>query len=177
MKHRGRIQAQGENLEEKFMVTHLYKDFLQNKQVYIQTIEYWKTIVYTLLSTEGIEFEDYLTIKKKDGSLYSDGNPIFHFKVKNSNRAIRIIQEEPETEKLEFTAWLNKLEITNGEQIDEVVIGLALSNESVLFAIEVINAWILNQFPIEKMERFLHKLTSLKKRIFLDNRIIEKEIA
>jgi hypothetical protein len=78
------------------MVTHLYKSFLSNEKDYIQNIEFWKSMIYTLLSAEKITFKKYLTTTKPDGTLYMDGNPIYNFKIENSNRAVRIIQEVPE---------------------------------------------------------------------------------
>ena len=148
------------------MVTHLYKTFLVNDEVYKKNIDFWKTIVYTLLSVENITFQNYLSTTKKDGSTFIDGNPIYNFKVNSSNRAVRIIQEEIETNKLEFSAWLSTLQLANGDMIDELVISMELSNESVLLTIELINAWIINKFSKQKMEKYIDKLFILKETIF-----------
>lgn len=148
------------------MVTHLFKNFLDSEQEYEQNIDFWKTIVYTLLSVENMTFQDYVATKKEDGNLYMDGNPIFNFKIDNSNRAVRIIQEEIETDKIEFSAWINRLSLTDDSEVDELVISMELSNESVLLTIELINAWIINNFPRTKMEKFIKKLFALKETIF-----------
>ena len=149
------------------MVTHLYKDFLENEKVYLANIDYWKSVIYTLLSVENLSFEEYVATTKKDGSLYMDGNPIFNFRINKSKRAVRIIQEEIETDKVEYSAWLNSLELTDGSSVDELVISLELSNESVLLAVELINAWIINKFSKPKMEKFIEKLFKLKETIFM----------
>jgi hypothetical protein len=148
------------------MVTHLYKKILRNERVYKQNIDFWKTIIYTLLSVENITFQNYLSATKQDGSLYTDGNPIYNFKVDNSNRAVRIIQEEIETDKVEFSAWLNTLKLTDNSTVNELVISLELSNESVIFAIELINAWIINSFSKQRMEKYIDKLFTLNETIF-----------
>ena len=148
------------------MVTHLYKDFLENEKVYLTNIDYWKSVIYTLLSVENLSFEEYVATTKKDGSLYMDGNPIFNFRIDKSKRAVRIIQEEIETNHVEYSAWLNSLELTDGDKVDELVISLELSNESVLLAVELINAWIINKFSKPKMEKFIEKLFKLKETIF-----------
>jgi len=158
------------------MVTHLFKNFLESEQIYKQNIDFWKTIVYTLLSVDDITFQDYLTTQKQDGSLYMDGNPIFNFKINNSNRAVRIIQEEIETDKIEFSAWLNQLSLTDDSVVEELVISLELSNESVLLTIELINAWIINDFPKAKMEKFIKKLFALKETIFSPDMIEPEKI-
>ena len=160
------------------MVTHLYKNFLENEQVYKQNIDFWKTIIYTLLSVENLTFQNYVSTTKKDGSLYADGNPIYNFKIDNSNRAVRIIQEEVETNKVEFSAWTDTLQLTDNSTVDELVISLELSNESVLLSIELINAWIINKFSKQKMDKFIDKLFILKETIFqADTTKQEKEYA
>jgi len=148
------------------MVTHLFKKFLENEQVYKKNIDFWKTIVYTLLSVEKLTFNEYVSTTRKDGSLYMEGNPIFNFKIDNSNRAVRIIQEEVESSNIEFSAWLDTLELQDNTKIDELVISMELSNESVLLAIELINAWIINDFSKQKMDKFIDKLFTLKNTIF-----------
>ncbi|RLD57326.1 MAG: hypothetical protein DRJ05_09895 [Bacteroidetes bacterium] len=158
------------------MVTHLYKNFLENDKVYKQNIDFWKTIVYTLLSIENITFQNYISPTKKDGSLFKDGNPIYNFKVNNSNRAVRIIQEEIETNKLEFSAWLSTLQLANDDIVDELVISMELSNESVLLTIELINAWIINNFPEQKMEKYIDKLFLLKETIFNATTLTQDEV-
>ena len=147
------------------MVTHLFTRFLENETEYQKGVDFWKTIVYTLLSVENLTFSDYLTTTKKDGSIYKDGNPIFNFRIDNSNRAVRIIQEEIETNDVEFSAWLDTLELEN-DRVNELVISLELSQESALLAVELINAWIINNFSKQKMEKYIDKLFMLKETIF-----------
>jgi len=150
------------------MVTHLFTKFLIEPEVYKSNIDFWKTIIYTLLSVENLTFKSYLTTEKSDGTIYTDGNPICNFKLDNSNRAVRIIQEEIESNDVEFSAWINTIEIEN-EKFEELVISLELSNESVLIAIELINAWIVNSFSKQKMEKYIDKLFTLKETIFNSN--------
>ncbi len=154
------------------MVTHLYKDFLNNEKEYLKNVNLWKTVIYTLLSVENLTFTNYLQTIKKDGSLYMDGNPIFDFRIKDLNRAVRIIQEEIETDEVEFSAWLNKIEVGD-ETVEELVISLELSQESLLLAIELVNAWIINIFSNEKMNKFIDKLFTLKNLVF--NKELKKE--
>lgn len=151
------------------MVTHLYRNFLNEENIYLQNVDLWKTVVYTLLSVENLTFSNYLQTTKKDGSIYMDGNPIFNFRINNTNRAVRIIQEEIETNDVEFSAWLDKLEQEEGT-IEELVISLELSQESLLLAIELINAWIINNFSDEKMNKFIDKLFILKDIVFNKDR-------
>ena len=147
------------------MVTHLYTGFLESEKVYKENIDFWKTIIHTLLSVEHIAFDSYLTTTKPDGSLYLDGNPIYHFKVRNSTKAVRIIQEEIEKDSIEFSAWLDTLELEDSDSIHELVISLELSQESCLLAVELINAWIISDLPAPKMEKYIDKIFALKNTI------------
>lgn len=158
------------------MVTHLYKNFITDEIEYLKNIDLWKTVIYTLLSVENLTFTNYLQTTKKDGSLYMDGNPIFSFKIINSNKAVRIIQEEIETDNVEFSAWLDSIEVEENK-IDELVISLELSQESLLLAIELINAWVINDFSKEKMNRFIDKLFTLKDLVFNNQIEVKKEFA
>jgi len=148
------------------MVTHLYKNFLTSEKTYKQNIDFWKSMIYTLLSVEKITFKEYLTTTKPDGSLYMDGNPIYNFKIDNSNRAIRIIQEAPECNNIEFSAWINLTELSDNTKIEELVISLELSQETALMSIELINAWIVNNFSKQKMEKLINKLFTIKENLF-----------
>ncbi len=154
------------------MVTHLFRNFLNNKDVYYQNIDFWKSMVYTLLSSENIEFERYLTETKPDGTLYMDGNPIYNFKVKNSTRAVRIIQEQPESESVEFAAWLNSFELSDQTIVDELVISMELSHETAIMTIDLINTWIVNKFSEQNVEKYIRKLHTINTKIFLDDKAL-----
>lgn len=150
------------------MVTHLFNKFLIDTEIYKRNVDFWKTIIYTLLSVDNLTFKTYLTTEKADGTIYTDGNPICNFKMDNSNRAVRIIQEEIESNEVEFSAWMNTLKIDN-EEVEELVISMELSNESVLLTIELINAWIVSNLSKPKMEKYIDKLFALKETIFKAN--------
>ena len=160
------------------MVTHLLQNFLESEEEYKKSIDFWKTIVFTLLSVENLTFSNYLTTTNKDGLLYMDGNPVFNFRLDHSNRAVRIIQEKIETDDVEFSAWIDTLELEK-ETVEELVISLELSHESALLAIELINSWIVNQISKQKMETYIDKLILLKDTIFLAGNVehVRKEIA
>lgn len=153
------------------MATHLYTQFLNNKEEYFRNVDFWKSMIYTLLSVEKISFSEYLTSTKTDGSLYLDGNPIFNFRVNNSNRAVRIIQEPIESKGIEFSAWLNTIEYTEESKLEELVISMELSNETALMAMELINAWIINKFSKPKMIRFIDKLFAIKDNLMMGEHI------
>ena len=140
---------------------YLYKDFLENASVYDRATDFWKSVVNTLLSAENQSYHDYLTVTRKDGSLYRDGNPIFHFQIEGTERAVRIIQEEAETDGVEIAAWLDKID-SNGATIHELIISLELTRESAFIATDLINAWAVNQLTKDKMERYINKALAIR---------------
>ncbi len=75
-------------------------------------------------------------------------------------------QNKPPTKNDGFSAWTDTFQLTDNSTVDELVISLELSNESVLLSIELINAWIINNFSKQKMEKFIDKLFVLKETIF-----------
>ncbi len=158
------------------MATHLYKDFLEKKEVYKKNVNYWQQIIDNLLLSENLGYSEYLSTNDGFGNEFYDGNPIFHFRIHQSPRAVRIIQEEIERSGVEFSAWLNRLELEN-ETLDELVLSLELSHESALLAIELINAWVINNFSPQKMEKYIDKLFSLKELVFKVDATLQKQIA
>ncbi|MBK7410270.1 MAG: hypothetical protein IPJ40_20765 [Saprospirales bacterium] len=57
-------------------------------------------------------------------------------------KALRIVQEEPESKTVEFGYWTEKTEFDPGLEVEELVISLEVSRESQLLAIEVIKEWL-----------------------------------
>lgn len=130
------------------MVQHLFKDFLKNKRIYAENVGYWQAIVSELLAPTQIKAEAYLQTTFANGEPFLDGNPIFHFVVKKLNKAVRIVQEVAESDKLEITAWINNTELDEME-INELVIVLQLSEESKTLALDLIRTWILNDETVK----------------------------
>ena len=133
-------------------MTHLFRNFLSDKQIFIQNTEFWKKNISSLLQEKNIKFQKYL---RND----IDGNPIFNFKVENLNKAVRIIQLEIESKSPVIHAYLDDvMQISDEEIIKELVIFLELSSESLIFANKLIENWIINDFSIEKMNIFIDEL-------------------
>nr|MCU0391049.1 hypothetical protein [Thermoflexibacter sp.] len=127
---------------------HLFKDFLKNKEIYLENTIYWQTIIDKILLPHQIETEIWLETSFANGEPFLDGNPIFHFIVKKQKKAVRIIQEEIENNKVAITAWINNTEFDEIE-INELVISLQLSEESKKIALDLIKTWIVNDETVK----------------------------
>jgi len=145
------------------MNIHLYKNFLENAEIYKKNVKYWDNIIKNLLIPEKFDFTEYVSTNDGYGNDFCDGNPIYNFKIDRLNKGVRIIQEEPETNnKILFSAWINELEIETNEKIDELVISLELTQETTFLAIDLINAWILRDLTKHRMKNYIKTVAGLR---------------
>jgi len=142
------------------MIQYLYKDFLEKKEVYILNVAYWERIFNKILKSYEILFKSWLNTTFVDGTQFFDGNPIFHALFENQQKGIRIIQEEPKSDHLEISAWIEETENQEGSTIQELVIVLELSKESELIVKELIKAWVIENLNLEAMQLLIARKIS-----------------
>lgn len=147
------------------MNTYIFKDFLSNKEIYKKNIALWESIINGLLNPENYDFDEYIATSDGFGNEFYDGNPIYNFKVDKLNKGVRIIQEEPEESSIQLSAWIEETELANGGIIDELVINIELTKETIFLTIDLINAWILNDLTNFRMKRYLKTISSLKTQV------------
>jgi hypothetical protein len=119
----------------------LYKNFLSDRAEYQTSVQFWASFFDELLSSYGYTHEPYLNTTAVDGTPLRDGNPIFHAYIPAIDRAVRIIQEEPE-EPVDFAAWANATEWPDGRPLHELVISLVLTAETQALAAQAIRDWL-----------------------------------
>jgi hypothetical protein len=141
------IRAMGEAI--------LYPNFLEDKRVYNLVRAFWKRFFDELAEKSNLTYIPYIN-QEQNGELEYDGNPIFSAYVPSLGRAVRIIQVAPEEDELEITAWLDTLELNEGQKlVDELVIDLILSPSAKDMATDWLTKWFVENFPIQKMEKVL----------------------
>lgn len=128
----------------------LYKNFLEKKTIYNQNESYWKRYVRNALDPKVIEHEFWLKNEYANGTKIYDGNPIYSAKLQN-RKAIRIIQEEPESDTLQIAAWVKETEDEHENKIEELVISLELTRVTRKLALELIKEWASKKISMEKM--------------------------
>lgn len=85
----------------------------QHRGRYDQAVSYWQELFRDLLAETNLTYTSYLNTITVDGTSLRDGNPIFDAYFPGLQKAIRIIQEEPDAEnEPEIGAWLQETEIT-----------------------------------------------------------------
>ncbi|GEM_PF-813583 len=142
------------------MVHHLFKDFLENQEVYILNENYWKDQFDNLLLQNGTSLvcREWLKTTFSNGVKFFDGNPIFNVLCPSLNKAVRIIQEEPTSNHLVISAWLDEFPTADDQEtVKELVIVLELSEESRDLAKGLIKAWLVENAGSEEMQTLIDK--------------------
>lgn len=121
----------------------LYKNFLKEKNVYRPNIAYWHKQIKRMLEVSSLAYknEKYLADRFSNGDLFFDGNPIFNMVFEGSNKALRIIQENPEEFEEYYTSFKADI-IINDVSYEELVIVLTLSKGRREKALLEIQEWI-----------------------------------
>ena len=147
---------------------YLYKNFKQDKRIYNLNQGYWKRkfkfLIKEKFSQDNILFKN---IDDRGNKVY-DANPIFSFINYNKTKAIRIIQDDAtsinfnsiEIENYLISAWIDNIVLydnnfsNNKRVVNELVIALFLTKETVDKAIKLIAKWLredLNNDEINKI--------------------------
>lgn len=138
------------------MVHHLYSNFLQDKKIYNLAQAYWGRLFSKIAQQYDLRLVPYLNDQSGNGQKEYDGNPIFNALEPSLNRAVRIIQIEPEGEQLDISAWLDTIELfESAPPVQELVIDTVLSKESYAIARKFIGAWLGKQMNQTEMEQLM----------------------
>lgn len=134
----------------------LFENFLTDKRVYHLNQNFWKNSVRNALNKKKVKSENWLKNEYANGQKIYDGNPIYSMLL-NSQRAVRIIQEEPECKSPEISAWVKTIEDDQQNITQELVIVLELSNKTKQVALDFINNWADNNTKPSEMEELISR--------------------
>lgn len=137
-------------------IQHLFKNFLEDKQVYQNNVVYWKNILGNIIKDISENY-DWLEPQFINGESFFDGNPMVSFICHSPKKAVRIIQENPESDSIEIGAWVDIFYLSEDELIKELVISLELSSESEKLAKNLIKKWIIEDLNDLQMCEFINK--------------------
>lgn len=138
----------------------LFPIFLEDEAEYDQVVNFWKEVFASMLTGTTLEYKPYLNATTVDGISLRDGNPIFDAFFPRLNKAVRIIQEEPDTDSdLQIGVWLDETEIKNpSEPVQELVISLVLTDTSLLLAKQLIGKYILEDSDRQSMKVLIDEI-------------------
>lgn len=116
----------------------MYANFLEDKRIYRLAKAHWKRLFDRLVREYSLTCSSYIN----EADDY-DGNPIFSVFVPEKNRAIRIIQANPEEVGAEIAikAWLDAAAMPD-RKTTELVIALVLTPTSASLGEKLIREWI-----------------------------------
>lgn len=138
------------------MAKLLFPDFLDHSESYDAAEALWKARFDALATKYQFAYAPYINVFSRNGNKLRDGNPIFSAEVKPLNRAVRIIQEAiEEPDDCFISAWLDTFPIDEDNPLNELVIPLVLSEETLEIAERLMVHWLVEQRSKEEMERVL----------------------
>ncbi len=144
------------------MNKYLYNNFLEDKTVYKENVAFWDKIAKNLLQIGNYTFEEYIATDDGYGNVFYDGNPIYSFMIDSLNKAVKIVQEEPEESGNRFAAFINATELPSGKKLDELVINIQLTRETALLAINIMQAWTLSNLTKQQMKQYIQDFAKLE---------------
>ncbi|MCG7855480.1 hypothetical protein MD537_00745 [Flavihumibacter sediminis] len=138
----------------------LYREFLKDKRIYNLNVSYWRVKLQKTLEEKISSKEQLFNNKNHKGEGFYDGNPIFSFYNARKEKAIRIIQEDPEdivtyTEIKLIEAWIDKVILPfseNDKEVLELVISIYLTKTSVYKCIHLVTLWFADDLTSNNIE-------------------------
>jgi hypothetical protein len=146
------------------MTIHLFADFLESRERYAACEAYWRRLLDEVAIEAGRanDWHPWQTRTYMDGSPEpEDGNPILDARSETLGRAVRVIQHPPQGDGLEIAAWLDDFDFSQDGgpgYTEELVINLALSDESAQEVRALMLQWMDRAISRERMEDVVETL-------------------
>ena len=136
---------------------YLFATFLEDKKVFNLAEAYWRRMIISIAKETGAPFKSYINHYDSTGRKEYDANPIFDALFPSLHKAIRIIQDQPETTDAPgLAAWIDSIELYEGQPpVPELVIALALTKETATAAREFIRQWLVEGLSEGKMKQVI----------------------
>lgn len=151
------------NIKDMNAIKFLFENFLKDKRVYVLNQNYWAHHLGKAITSDKVESENWYRNEFANGVKIYDGNPIYSLLIR-PNKSIRIIQEEPESNAPEITAWIQQTEGHKRNKIEELVISLELSELTKELTLELVRKWADKDTGASNMEALIAaKLEALGK--------------
>jgi hypothetical protein len=149
------------------MIHHLYSDFLESEESYRQSEHFWRSLVDEVAAQKGqyAEWRPWQAKTFLNGTpVPRDGNPIFNARSNQLARAVRIIQNPPESDTLEVAAWIDTFDFSEARGpgfTEELIVNLALSEESAAIVRVLLEKWMDRSVSRERMEDIIADLETI----------------
>ena len=141
----------------------LFDKYSEDKRIYNLNQGYWKRKLQSRLQIKLSKESEVFKNSDAEGKKIYDANPIFTFVNDNRTKAIRIIQDDinilkvslEENEDYLISAWLDYIILDNEREIQELVIALFLTKETVDKAMNLVYLWINGDLTNERIDTLL----------------------
>lgn len=127
------------------MVNNIHANFLEDVEAYRASEQYWRDLWARVDLDESKRSEWFSPWVSTGSAECRDGNPIFSACSRSLRRGIRVIQDEPESDRLDIQVWLDRFVAgADGLEVDELVVACTLSEEAAAIALFLMNRWAAN---------------------------------
>ena len=141
------------------MAPVLYERFLDDPEVYRACEQFWRQLTDTITAASGQSGQWYTWIPRTyaNGTPFEDevGNPIWDGRSDQLDRAYRIIQGRVYPGTCNIAAWINSDEEYTELPRHELVISLALTEDTASVAERLLREWIRPETSRETMAAFI----------------------
>jgi hypothetical protein len=144
-------------------MTHpIHPNFLENADEYEAVEDFWSDLIRRIemqVGTPGA-WPRWIPRTHPNGQpVARDGNPIADGKNEALARAFRVMQYAPTRDDVQIVAWMKQYEPEyEFFPRDELVISVALSDESAAVAEALLRAWMDPEMTRERMEQLIDKV-------------------
>lgn len=148
------------------MVRHILQNFLSSEAEYDRAVELWRAVIEEAAEEagQGGEWQPWRPNTFVDGTpIPRDGEPIIDANCRRLHRAITIMQHPPESDGVDISAWITVRDWAEREddlRTEDLTISLALSEESLGAAKQLIACWMDAGTSRERMEDVIRELLS-----------------
>lgn len=144
------------------MVNHLFRDYLAIDRQYELAQQFWGDIMenVALHAGQADEWKPWRLRTFADGtSIARDVNPIYDAYNARLGKAITVLQSPAETDGIEISAWLDSFDFSASGgpgPAQELIINLALSDESAAIAHSLLGIWVKQDISPAKMQQVIN---------------------
>lgn len=145
------------------MTNHLFRDYLIADDQYKLVQQFWCNVMDEITRSAGQagEWKPWKLRTFVDGtSLPLDVCSIFDAYNSRLGKAITILQSPAETDNIEISAWIDSFDFSDSGgpgPARELIINLALSEESAVIAQSLLELWVKQDMSPEIMQQIINK--------------------
>jgi hypothetical protein len=141
------------------MAMQLFEGFLEHPETYDACERFWDSLVSELAAQHGPnDWRQWTSRTWGNGTPMREGNPMCDARSTRLDRALRVIQEEPEGPEHFVVAYMEHQREFDEWPSHELVISLTLSEETLTVARQMLSLWLDPATTVELMTAMIDRI-------------------